>query len=150
MKFRTMDIHKLLSDGERVTFECKKATKGVPSSLWETYSAFANTYGGIILLGVVEHMDEHDRTKRFEIFGVEDADKIRKDLWNTLNSREKVNINLLYDDDIQTIDVDGKKIISTIFHVLIILFALFILTIICQEAHSNVTMKATIIARSKN
>lgn len=48
---------------------------------------------------------------------VDDADKIRKDLWNTVNSREKVNINLLYDDDIQTIDVDGKKVIaiSTLF-----------------------------------
>ena len=109
---KTNNIYKLLSDGERVTLECKKATKGVPNSLWETYSAFANTYGGTILLGVVEHMDEHDNTKRFEIVGVEDADKIRKDLWNTVNSREKVNINLLQDDDIQTIDVDGKKIIA--------------------------------------
>ena len=68
-------------------------------------------------MGVVEHMDEQNNTKRFEIVGVEDADKIRKDLWNTVNSREKVNINLLYDDDIQTIDVDGKKVIaiSTLF-----------------------------------
>ena len=33
-------------------------------------------------------------------------------MWNTVNSREKVNINLLQDDDIQTIDVDGKKIIA--------------------------------------
>ena len=106
------DIYKLLSDGERVTLECKKAAKGVPSSLWDTYSAFANTYGGIILLGVVEHMDEQGKAERFEIVGVEDADKIRKDLWNTVNSREKVNINLLYDDDIQTIDIDGKKVIA--------------------------------------
>lgn len=68
-------------------------------------------------MGVVEHMDEQNNTKRYEIVGVEDADKIRKDLWNTVNSREKVNINLLYDDDIQTIDVDGKKVIaiSTLF-----------------------------------
>ena len=63
-------------------------------------------------MGVVEHMDEQNNTKRYEIVGVEDADKIRKDLWNTVNSREKVNINLLYDDDIQTIDVDGKKVIA--------------------------------------
>ena len=105
-------IKNILSQGERVTLECKKASKGVPNSLCDTYSAFANTYGGTILLGVVEHMDEQDNAKRFEIVGVEDADKIRKDLWNTLNSREKVNINLLYDDDIQTIDVDGKKVIA--------------------------------------
>ena len=57
-------------------------------------------------------MNEHDNAKRFEIVGVEDADKIRKDLWNTVNSREKVNINLLCDDDIQTIDIDGKNIIA--------------------------------------
>ncbi|HRL64598.1 MAG TPA: ATP-binding protein, partial [Segatella copri] len=106
------NIYEILSGGERVTLECKKATKGVPTSLWDTYSAFANTYGGIILLGVVEHMNEQDNAERFEIVGVEDADKIRKDLWNTVNSREKVNINLLYDDDIQTIDIGGRKVIA--------------------------------------
>ena len=74
-----MDIFKLLSNGERVTLECKKATRGIPSSLWDTYSAFANTYGGTILLGVIEHMDEQDNAKRFDIVGIEDADKIRKD-----------------------------------------------------------------------
>lgn len=107
-----MNIRDILWDGERVTLECKKAKKGVSNSLWDTYSAFANTYGGTILLGVVEHMDEHDKDKRFEIVGVEDADKIRKDLWNIVNSKEKVNVNLLHDDDIQTIDFDGKEIIA--------------------------------------
>ena len=127
------NIYEILSGGERVTLECKKATKGVPTSLWDTYSAFANTYGGIILLGVVEHMNEQDNAERFEIVGVEDADKIRKDLWNTVNSREKVNINLLYDDDIQTIQ-----------------FALYISTTTCQEVLSNAIMKETIIVQNKN
>ena len=93
-----MDIHKLLYGGERVTLECKKASKGLPASLWETYSAFANTYGGTILLGVVEHMDEPDKSKRFEIVGVDDADKIRKNLWDIVNNKEKVNVNLLKDE----------------------------------------------------
>lgn len=104
-----INIKDTLLAGERVTLECKKATKGVPNSLWDTYSAFANTYGGIILLGVVEHMDERDKAKRFDIVGVEDADKIRKDLWNIVNSKEKVNVNLLHDDDVQTIDIRGIK-----------------------------------------
>ena len=95
---KNIDIFNILSGGERVTLECKKATKGVPASLWETYSAFANTCGGTILLGVVEHMDETDKSKRFEIVGVDDADKIRKNLWDIVNNKEKVNVNLLKDD----------------------------------------------------
>lgn len=62
-----IDIQKLLSEGERVTLECKKATKSVPNSLWETYSAFANTYGGTILLGVYENMAAKDSAQRFEV-----------------------------------------------------------------------------------
>ena len=44
-----MDKHniiKLLAEGERVTLECKKAQNAVPTSLWNTYSAFANTIDG--------------------------------------------------------------------------------------------------------
>lgn len=104
-------IEEMLFKGERVTLECKKAQRNVPNSLWETYSAFANTYGGTILLGVVEHIDEQNKTKRFEIVGVEDADKLRKDLWNTINSKDKVNVNLLRDDDVQIVKVEDKDTI---------------------------------------
>lgn len=105
------DIHNLLVDGERVTLECKKTQSNLPGSLWETYSAFANTYGGTILLGVYEDMTEKDNAKRFTITGVEDAVKIKKDLWNTIHSREKVNLNLLRDEDVDIVTIDGKDVV---------------------------------------
>lgn len=105
------DIYNILNKGERVTIECKKAENSVPKSFWETYSAFANTNGGTVLLGVSEDMMEKDKAKRYEVTGVNDADKICKDLWNTINSNEKVNINLLHNEDVQVANVDGKEII---------------------------------------
>ena len=101
-----------LLKGERVTLECKKAQSSVPGSVWETYSALANTNGGMILLGVHEELAEKDIAKRFTITGVDDAEKIRKDFWNIVNNTEKVNVNLLKDEDVETIAVDGKQVLA--------------------------------------
>lgn len=65
-------LKKALQKGERVTLECKKAMAEVPKSLWETYSAFANTIGGSILLGVDEHRNESALSKHYEFVGVND------------------------------------------------------------------------------
>ncbi len=62
----------------------------LPQSLFETYSAFANTGGGLILLGLRERDD-----RNFEIVGIEHPDKIIEDLWNQLNNPNKVSCNLL-------------------------------------------------------
>ena len=105
-------IKEALLKGERVTLECKRAKSEVPKSVWETYSAFANTYGGLVLLGVQENLEEKDVAKRFTITGVSDAEKIRKDFWNIVNSKEKVSVNILRDADVDVIDMDGKSIVA--------------------------------------
>ena len=104
------EINQLLQKGERVTFEAKQAEKEVPKSIWETYSAFANTIGGTILLGVEEHRNGKDPGKRYEIHGVEDADKIKKDFWNTVNS-SKVSRNILVDSNVEAVDMDGRWVV---------------------------------------
>ena len=44
----------MIYKGEKVDVECKKAENSVPKSAYESYSAFANTKGGYIILGVDE------------------------------------------------------------------------------------------------
>lgn len=74
-KMDITDINTLLQVGERISFECKKCENQIPKSVWETYSSFANTVGGIIVLGITEHMEEPDQAKRFEITGVNNPTK---------------------------------------------------------------------------
>ncbi len=43
-----------LNDIEWNDFEVKEASGGLPKSMWKTVSAFSNTEGGWIILGVKE------------------------------------------------------------------------------------------------
>ena len=64
------DINKLLLKGEKIDMECKEAAFQIPRSIYETYSSFANTYGGTILLGICEDKREIDPSKRYVVAGV--------------------------------------------------------------------------------
>lgn len=89
----------------------KKADGGLPVSLWDTYSSFANCYGGVIILGVKENKDGSWRTT-----GLQNASKLRKELWDNMNNPKKVSINLLSEDDVQTYEVgENKDVIMVIY-----------------------------------
>lgn len=104
------DISQFDSYKEDNRREVKRANGGLPNDMWETYSAYANTYGGVIILGVKELDDKHWRTTGLKL---KDKEKLLDDLWNLLHNRNKVNINLLTESDVQTYDV-GEDIIIVI------------------------------------
>lgn len=87
--------------------EAKEALGGLPESLWETYSAFANASGGVILLGVAENPD-----KSFRILELPAPQWLLEDFRAILNDPMMVSVNLLTEDDIQVLREDGKCIIA--------------------------------------
>ncbi len=99
-----------LNNGERLTLEAKSAKTELPRSIWETYSAFANSIGGTILLGISENRKENDPIKRFTIVGVDDTQKILTDFWNTINSN-KVSANILTDSDVEVVEMGEKQVV---------------------------------------
>jgi predicted HTH transcriptional regulator len=100
-----VNIETIIASGEHFKLETKRAERGIPDSLWETYSAFANTDGGVILLGVSE------KNKTLEISGVSDASRKLKNIWDTLNDRNKICANILLERHIYVQRVKNKDVI---------------------------------------
>jgi ATP-dependent DNA helicase RecG len=93
--------------GETTDWEFKSAKGGVPGSFWETYSAFANTDGGIVIFGARE-----DKTA-VRLEGLDDTQisGYQKTLWDGLNNRGKVSRNLLANNDIQIVKLEGASLL---------------------------------------
>lgn len=105
-----LEILEIMKYGEHIHLECKKAEATLPNSVWETYSSFANTDGGVILFGVEEHLRETSFDRRFSFVTINNPDQRIKDFWNTINS-EKVSSNILVDADVGTCEINGATII---------------------------------------
>ena len=97
------DIYRLVENDE---IECKEALGGLPKDLWETYSAFANTNGGTLFLGIKE------KSGKFLVTGVNDEENIIKDLWDNLNNPKKVSANILNNNSIELLEIEGLKVIK--------------------------------------
>ena len=93
---------------ENNSIEFKKAKGGLPSSLWESYSAFANSNGGNIVLGIVEpqkNVFESAKLTESEVL------ELQKRFWDIINNPQKVSVNLLVDKDVYVDDYDGYPIL---------------------------------------
>ena len=91
-----------LQDIEWEDFEVKEAKSMLPKNIWETVSAFANTSGGWIVLGVSQ------KGKSFEIEGVDDTEKLEQDFTSAVRS-QKFNVRLSI--SMERHEVEGKNLL---------------------------------------
>ena len=99
------DIHKFDEYKEDNRRDVKTARDSLPVSLWDTYSSFANCYGGVIILGVKEKKDGSWYTT-----GLKNPAMQKKVFWDTVNNRTKVSINLLSEKNVETYELNGDTI----------------------------------------
>ena len=103
---KIFDLKNFYKYKEDNSFEVKKAEGGLPVTLWETYSSFANSNGGVIILGVGERQDGSWYTT-----GLKNSEKLKKNFWNTVHDTKKVNINLLSDKNVESYEVGEDTIL---------------------------------------
>lgn len=101
-----MNLEDLAKCREDNRLEIKKAKHGLPMSVWESYSSFANCGGGVIALGITERRDGS-----FEISGVEDVWKLQKEFWDIINNPNKVCANIMMEKDIEIMDTKNGAVL---------------------------------------
>jgi len=101
----------LLDLRENYQFEVKSAqgrngNGEVPKDVWESYSAMANSEGGLILLGAKELKDGS-----LEFLGIKEIDKVQKEFWTTVNNTQKINYNVLSPTDVTVLVCEEKTLL---------------------------------------
>ena len=99
--FRHMERYR-----ENGHLEAKLATGGLPRSIWETYSAFANTSGGLILLGVEEREDHSLR-----IQGLLNAQEMLEEFLTLVQDPKVASADLVGPDGGQVVDTGLGEIL---------------------------------------
>ncbi len=87
--------------------EFKEAFFDLPDDLWETYSAFANTEGGEIVLGVRQDKETH----RFSLAGVQDQNDLIAKFWNKVRNRDFVSRDVMLCDGVNSATVKGFDLV---------------------------------------
>lgn len=101
------EILHLVSYSENAEVEFKSAKDGLPESFWETFSAFANTNGGVIVLGVKEKEGE------FIPDGLTDEQikLYKKRFWDCAHNKEKVSATMLTERDVTETEMNDGKVL---------------------------------------
>jgi len=95
-----------LEDIEWEDFEVKEAQTNLPKSIWETISAFSNTAGGWLVLGVKK------TGYSYEIVGVKEPEKMEHNLLSALRCGK---FNKPITPKCKKYDIEGKKILAFYF-----------------------------------
>lgn len=104
-----LDLQTLV-ESEQVEFKLAGGKDGkgeLPKDFWPTYSAMANGRGGWVVLGVKE------QAGKFTPVGAIDPEKIKTDLFNQLNDRDRVSVNVLRsENDVQQVSLQGTDVLA--------------------------------------
>ena len=95
-----------LEEGETSTLEVKASSQRLSKDVWETISAFANTSGGFIVLGIAE-----DDQGVFSRVGVKAATNQVTAFFNQLNNRQKFSQSVCKDHDVAIVNEAGLDFI---------------------------------------
>ena len=99
------ELLKHIKLGENSDIEFKSAKGGLPKSLWESVSAFANTNGGYIILGVEEN------SGKFELGSLKNSSTLIKSFWDLHNSSQKLSSPLCKEKDVDVIKIDDNEVV---------------------------------------
>ena len=107
MKMIEKRIRNLINGSENYELEFKSAKGGFPESFWQTFSAFANTNGGIIVLGI-----KHTNHKNIPDHLTEELiNTYKKRFWDCAHNKEKVSATMLTERDVIDALVDGNRVL---------------------------------------
>lgn len=83
--------------------EYKEGSKNFPKEAWKTISAFENTDGGLLILGI----KEYDKIQhKFKITGVQNSQQVLDDFWSHITNPQRISYSSISNKDLNIIDID--------------------------------------------